>query len=62
MQRKWCPNLNHRRADAPVRYCPNCGEVVSANIIVKKCSEEEHVESRRRRNTYCMDCGAQLIK
>ncbi len=39
MQRGSCPNMNHRRSDAPVRYCPNCGEVVNENIILKKCSD-----------------------
>ena len=24
-QRNPCPNMNHRRANAPVRHCPNCG-------------------------------------
>jgi hypothetical protein len=27
-----CPNLNHRRADAPVRFCPTSGEVVNENL------------------------------
>jgi hypothetical protein len=46
MRRQWCDNMNHRRDDAPVRFCPKCGEVVNANIIVKQCSVEEHAESR----------------
>ena len=25
-----CSNLNHRRTDAPVRFCPSCGETVNA--------------------------------
>jgi len=62
MQRKSCPNMNHKRSDAPVRYCPNCGEVVNENIILKKCSEAEHAERRRDRNKYCVHCGEQLIK
>jgi hypothetical protein len=48
MRRQWCDNMNHRRDDAPVRFCPKCGEVVNANIIVKQCSVEEHAESRMR--------------
>ena len=27
-----CPNLNHRRVDAPARFCPTSGEVVNENI------------------------------
>jgi hypothetical protein len=61
MQRKLCSNLNHRRYDAPVRYCPSCGDVVNANLIVKTCSEREHAKSRLNRNTYCVHCGLQLI-
>lgn len=62
MRRQWCPNLNHRRDDALVRYCPSCGEVVNANVIIKKCSEKEHAESRMNRSNYCVHCGLQLIK
>jgi ribosomal protein S27AE len=60
MRRQWCDNMNHRRDDAPVRFCPKCGEV--ANIIVKQCSVEEHAESRMNRNKHCVHCGLQLIK
>lgn len=62
MQRESCPNLNHRRDDAPVRYCPMCGKVVNENITLKKCNEAEHAERRRDRNKYCVHCGEQLIK
>ncbi len=61
MRREWCPNLNHRRSDAPVRYCPNCGEVVNANAPAKTCSDKKHAESRMNRDTYCVHCGLQLI-
>lgn len=61
-QRTSCPNLNHRRSDAPVRFCPMCGEVVNENIHVRKCTEEEHARSRRERNKYCLRCGEQLIR
>ena len=60
-RRDYCPNLNHRRRNAPVRFCPMCGEVVNENIPIKKCTEEEHAKSRRERNKYCLDCGEQLI-
>jgi hypothetical protein len=43
-----------------VRWCPNCGEVLNANIHPKTCGEEAHAKLRRERNTFCMDCGGRL--
>ena len=57
-----CPNFNHGRPNAPVRFCSMCGEVVNNKIPAKVCSEEKHAKSRRERNTYCVDCGEQLIQ
>jgi hypothetical protein len=57
-----CPNLNHTRRDAPVRFCPQCGEVVNEGIPIRKCVEEEHARRRRERSKYCIDCGEELIK
>jgi hypothetical protein len=62
MQRNKCPNLNHGRADAPVRFCPLCGEVVNEDIPIRKCSEGAHAKRRRERNKYCVHCGEQLIQ
>jgi len=62
MRRQWCDNMNHRRNDAPVRFCPKCGEMVNANIILKKCSDVEHAVSRKDRYKHCVHCGLQLIK
>jgi len=56
-----CLNRNHGRKDAPVRFCPNCGEVVNENIPAKKCREERHAERRRQGTKYCVDCGEQLV-
>ncbi len=61
-RRQRCPNLNHRRDDTPVRFCPDCGYIVNENIIVKRCSDAEHAESRRGRYNYCLHCGLQLMK
>lgn len=61
-RRTYCPNLNHGRRNAPVRFCPTCGDLVSENIPTRKCTEEEHAKSRRERNKYCSDCGEQLIQ
>jgi hypothetical protein len=57
-----CPNLNHRRSDAPVGHCPVCGEVVNARNHVVVCSEERHAAARRQQCAYCVHCGLQLIK
>ena len=57
-----CPNLNHGRKDAPVRFCPSCGKVVNGNAPPKKCSEERHAEARRHGTKYCVDCGKELIR
>jgi hypothetical protein len=59
---KRCPNFNHGRANAPVRFCPNCGEIVNEQIRAKKCGEAKHAESRRNMNRFCIDCGTRLIK
>jgi hypothetical protein len=57
-----CPNFNHRRTNAPVRYCPNCGEIVNDEISVKRCSDESHAKRRMQNSKHCVDCGEQLIK
>lgn len=56
-----CDNMNHRRANAPVGHCPDCGAVVNASIRGKACSETQHTAARRRQNVFCVDCGKQLI-
>ena len=61
MQKNSCPNFNHKRSDAPVRFCPNCGEVVNNNVPISKCSDERHAKMRMNRAMYCVDCGEQLI-
>ena len=57
-----CENMNHRRANAPVSHCPQCGGVVNPKIAPQHCSEAKHATSRRQQATYCVDCGTQLIK
>jgi hypothetical protein len=56
-----CPNMNHRRTNAPVPYCPECGGVVNSAIPRRACSMDEHAVARRRGSTYCVACGTQLI-
>jgi hypothetical protein len=56
-----CSNLNHRRSDAPVGHCPDCGEVVNDRFHTSRCSAEEHDRSRRGRVAFCVRCGAPLI-
>ena len=57
-----CENFNHRRSDAPVRFCPTCGEVVNQSLPIKKCTQDEHGKMRRERNKFCVHCGEQLVK
>jgi hypothetical protein len=57
-----CPNLNHRRSNAPVRFCPRCGEAVNSAVAIKRCSELVHAQRRQNREDFCVDCGEQLIK
>ena len=56
-----CDNMNHRRANAPVPYCPQCGRVVNGAIPARNCTAEEHGITRRQGSVYCVGCGAQLI-
>jgi hypothetical protein len=53
--------MNHRRADAPVAHCPQCGGVVNGAIRPGTCSENDHAAARRRQMEYCVHCGIQLI-
>ncbi len=43
-----CLNHNHGRANAPVRFCPTCDEVVNNNISEEVYGEEKHARKRRR--------------
>jgi hypothetical protein len=55
-----CTNLNHRRSESPVRFCPQCGVVVNAHIAERQCSEVNHARSRRSHSPFCVDCGDTL--
>jgi ribosomal protein L37AE/L43A len=56
-----CTNLNHRRSDAPVAHCPECGEVVNAGVGRRRCTEVEHAVARRARSVFCVHCGQKLV-
>jgi len=56
-----CENMNHRRTDAPVGHCPQCGGVVNDALPSRSCSEVEHAAARRRRVVFCVHCGTQLV-
>jgi len=56
-----CPNMNHRRRDSPVPYCPQCGGVVNQLLSRRPCTMEQHAVSRRQGSTFCVGCGARLI-
>ncbi len=57
-----CPNFNHLEEHPPVRFCPNCGEIVNERVSAKQCREQSHARARMDRNNYCVDCGQQLIE
>ena len=40
-----CTNLNHRNVNAPVGFCPVCGEVVNENVPIRACNEGEHAKN-----------------
>lgn len=56
-----CDNMNHRRANAPVRHCPQCGGTVNGGVPAGHCPDTTHATRRRQQATYCIDCGSQLI-
>ena len=62
MAQRLCPNMNHRRKDSPVAFCPQCGEVVNSGVPPRSCREESHAKQRRGGSDYCVDCGEQLIR
>ena len=57
-----CPNLNHRRSDAPVRCCPGCGGVVNAKVSPIRCASARHDDQRRGGSVFCFNCGERLIR
>jgi hypothetical protein len=56
-----CENMNHRRRDAPVGHCPQCGGVVNARVATRGCNDSKHAAARRRQSIYCVDCGTRLV-
>ena len=56
-----CDNLNHRRSNAPVGHCPQCGGVVNARIRAQPCNDTQHAAARRQQTVFCVDCGVQLM-
>ena len=56
-----CENMNHRRENAPVGHCPQCGGIVNPDIPVAACSEAEHALARRQQSMFCVHCGLLLI-
>jgi hypothetical protein len=56
-----CPNMNHSRSNAPVRFCPSCGEKFSSTAPKVSCDEAKHASRRKDRNAFCHDCGKKLV-
>jgi hypothetical protein len=61
MLRSQCENMNHRRRDAPVGHCPQCGGVVNPHVTAPPCTTDKHAAARRRQSPFCVDCGAVLV-
>ena len=55
-----CDNFNHRRSNAPVGYCPQCGERVNERVRAQPCTEAMHALARRQRDAWCVHCGETL--
>ncbi len=55
-----CENMNHRRANAPVPHCPQCGRVVNGKIARRSCTDDEHAVLRRQGAMFCVGCGLRL--
>jgi len=55
-----CDNMNHRRSNAPVGYCPQCGGRVNASAPAPVCTETLHAAARRQRDAWCVHCGLAL--
>jgi ribosomal protein S27AE len=53
--------MNHRRRDAPVSHCPQCGGVVNAGLPHTPCDAQKHAAAVRQHRTFCVDCGTHLI-
>jgi len=56
-----CTNMNHRRVNSPVPYCPQCGAVVNRDLPRRDCRTDEHATARRQGAVFCVGCGTQLI-
>ena len=54
-----CPTLSHNHANAVVRHCPICGEVINDRIPAKTGCHAEHIR-RRTHATFCVDCGERI--
>lgn len=55
-----CSNMNHSRSNAPVKFCPSCGDVVNRQAPSQRCDDAKHAYRRKDRNLFCCDCGKKL--
>ena len=51
--------MNHGRWNAPVKYCPTCGDSVN-KAATGSCSHASHAELRKNRFAFCTSCGTKL--
>ena len=55
-----CQNLNHRKTNVTIRYCPQCGVVVNESVPKGACRGADHAAMLRQHQTFCMHCGSRL--
>jgi acetone carboxylase gamma subunit len=60
MLKKHCANMNHGKMNPPIKFCPNCGELLNSGIRVS-CDDAKHKHFMKSRNFFCCDCGKKLL-
>lgn len=59
-----CRNLNHGRANVSVNFCPECGQRFASRgqgiSSSSTCDAQKHMDYRKQRLNFCMNCGAKL--
>lgn len=57
--RERCANMNHSRSNAPIKFCPTCGEIVN-RLAQGRCDKITHMALRKDRHAFCTTCGEKL--
>lgn len=54
-----CLNMNHGRTQNGVRFCPSCGVLLNARVLIA-CDPAKHASYRKQRHPFCLCCGKKL--